>query len=342
MERAYYIAEIGLNHNGDVKLAKQLIDMAIECGANAVKFQKRCVEQMATKDVLDMPYDKFPEWGKTYREVREHLELSKSEYVYLRNYCKDKIDFIVTPFDLQSLEFIEDLNVNAIKIASHSLTDIPLLEAIAKKKKTIILSTGMSSWHDIDIAVSILDNTLERVGSDHPLVLLHCVSNYPTNSKYANLRMIMKIKMRYTNYVVGLSDHNNSIVIPAVARSFDAMVFERHITLDKSMIGYDHSFSLNKKELKDVIRGIRETEDALDYYDKTGPQPWEMDAFKNYRRSIVSAKDIKKGTTITKNMLTTKAPNIGLSPVSMYSIIGKKMKVNIKKDTHITGDMIYD
>jgi len=341
MDKGYFIAELGFNHNASIDIAKELIDMAIYCKADAVKLQKRHVSQMATKDILDKPYTGFPEWGDTYREFREYLEFTKNEYRELREYCRDKIDFIVTPFDIQSLEFLDDLDLDAIKIASHNLTDIPLLEEVSKRNKPIYLSTGMSSWNDIDIAVKTLDPKGTRTkDTENQLVIMHCVSSYPADIRYANLPMITRLKERYPNYHIGFSDHQNGISLPPVARVLGAKYFEKHITLDRGMKGLDQAYSLEMVGLKKCVRNIHAIEEAMVEYDKNGPLPWETMAYNDFRRTIVATQDIKEGTIITRDMLTTKAPNTGLMPKMIPEIIGKKALKDIKEDTHITFDMV--
>jgi sialic acid synthase SpsE len=332
MKRVYCIAEAGLNHNGDVEIAKKMIDVAIECKADAVKFQKRDVDQMATKDVLDKPFTNFPSFGSTYREVREHLELTKSEYKELRDYCRGKIEFLVTPFDIQSLEFLDDLNIDGIKIAAHSLTDIPLLEEIGKRDAPIYLSTGMSTLEDIRLAVKTLD-------SEKKLYILHCVSQYPMDVQFANLPMINKLKEIFPNYEIGWSDHQNGISLASAATALGVSVIEKHFTLDRVMEGFDHAMSLEPLGLKKCIRDVRIVERAMKYYPKK-PMPNEMECFNAYRRTIVSKVQIPKGTIITRDMLTTKAPNIGLSPKLILDVLGKKAKIDIKEDEHITFYMI--
>jgi len=329
--RTYFIAEAGLCHNGSVDLAKKMIDVAIKCGADAVKFQKRDVSSMATKDILDQPFTNFPSMGKTYREVREHLELTKEEYHQLRDYCLGKIDFIVTPFDIISVAFLDDLNVDGIKIAAHSLTDVPVLEEIAKRDKPVYLSTGMSTWEDIDRAVIILEKL--------PLTIMHCVSQYPMNVECANLPMISELEDCYPDYRIGWSDHQHGISLCVAGIALGAEVVEKHFTLDHTMEGFDHSFSLDPIGLQRCIRNIREMEQAMVLHEKQ-PMAEEMDCFFNYRRTIVSTQDIPKGVVITREMLTTKAPNRGLSPSYIPDLIGKKALVDIPADTHIEFGMV--
>ena len=336
MNKTYIIAEIGLCHNGNVDFAKELIDISMRAGCNAIKLQKREVSQMATKDVLDKSFTNFPNLGKTYREVRENLELSKEDYRLLRSYCENKIDFIVTPFDIQSLKFLEDLNIDKIKIAAHSLTDIPLLKEIAKRNKSIILSVGMSTLKDIEEAVSVLDrNNLRTYRTQNELILLHCNSQYPVQPEYVNLTFIQELKRLYPQYRIGFSDHQNGISLAPAAVALGAEVLEKHITLNRIMEGFDHAMSLEPHGLQKYVRDVRVVEKALIVHPKIVMKN-ELECFNDYRRSIVSTREIKKGEIITRDMLTTKAPNIGLKPNMIPLIIGKIVSRNILEDTHIT------
>ena len=336
MNKTYIIAEIGLNHDGNVELAKELIDISISAGCNAVKFQKREVSQMATKDILDKPFTNFPSLGNTYREVREKLELSKEEYHLLRSHCKNKIDFIVTPFDIPSLKFIDDLNVDRIKIAAHSLTDIPLLEEIAKCNKPIIVSVGMSTLKDIEEAVATFDgNGLRTYGTRNELVLLHCNSQYPVQPEYVNLTFIQQLKELYPQYRIGFSDHQNGISLAPAAVALGAEVLEKHITLNRIMEGFDHTMSLEPHGIQKYVRDVRVIEKALIVHPKIVMKN-ELECFNNYRRSIVSTREIKKGEIITRDVLTTKAPNTGLKPNMIPMVIGKIALRNISEDVHLT------
>ena len=340
MVDTYFIAEVGLNHNGDIELAKKLVETAIECKSDAIKFQKRNVNQMATRDILDKPFTNFPSFGSTYREIREHLELTFNEYKELIDLCKGRIDFIVTPFDIQSLEFLDKLDIDALKIASHNMTDIPLIEEIAKRQLPVYMSTGMCSMSDIELSVDILDPNKERIiGSENPLCIMHCISQYPSPAKYANLRMVSILRDKYPNHLIGFSDHQNGFHLPPAALSLGATVFEKHFTLNHTFEGFDHVFSLEPGALKKCIRNIRETADALEYHEKM-PMEYEMNAFNDYKRSVVSTRNIPKGTVITRDMLTTKAPNRGLSPKLIPSIVGMTASKDIEEDTHITYDVI--
>jgi N-acetylneuraminate synthase/N,N'-diacetyllegionaminate synthase len=328
----FIIAEIGLNHNGSTQLAKKLIDVAVEAGCDAVKFQKRDVPSLATAEFLDQPDLRFPEFGKTYREVREHVEFSEMQLRDLKEYAKGKnIPFFVTPFDIPSAQMIATVGVDAYKSASHNLTHHPLLEHLAKTKKPIIVSTGMATLKEVDMAVKLLKKY--KV----PFVLLHCVSSYPTSANLINLKTMDLLRQRY-GVPVGYSGHEDMSTehlptLSAVARG--ACVVERHITLDNAMMGFDHKISANPDDLKRLVRQIRLIETMLG----TGKKELlkeELVKRLQQRVSIVSAVNIKKGDKITKAMLAFKAPGTGMPTYDLDKVIGKKAKIDIKADTLIT------
>ena len=185
----YVIAEAGLNHNGSLAMAKSLIDLAAISGADAVKFQKRTVDQLAVREALDAPDERFPEFGQTYREIRQHLEFDMAQYQQLKTYSEAKgLDFLVTAFDTEAVDFLEELGVGGYKLASHSATNLPLLRYLAPLKKPVVLSTGMASLDELDAAVEIFSQ------QQTPLVLLHCVSSYPTPPEQCNLQVMSLLK----------------------------------------------------------------------------------------------------------------------------------------------------
>lgn len=330
-EPTYIVAEIGLNHNGNMTIAKQLIENAISAGCNAVKFQKRFIPQTFTKDVLDTIMTNFPSMGKTHREVREYLEFNIDEYRVIKKMCEERIDFIVTPFDIQSLEFIDEVGVTAYKVAAHCLTNIPLIEELKKRNKPIILSTGMSTMEEIEYTVDIL--------KDKDLVLLHCTSKYPCKEEECNLNIIHTLKEKFPDIPIGYSGHENGIAISVGASVMGACLIERHITLDRTMEGFDHVFSLEYSSLCHLVGQIRKIEAAMGTSEKK-VFPYEMDAYNNYRRGIVAAKKILKGSIITRDLLTTKAPFEGLSPKFIHELIGKKTTMDINEDSPIQFAMV--
>ena len=329
----FMIAEIGLNHNGSINIAKKLIDKACEAGADCVKFQKRNVNTLAIKEVLDAEDNRFPEFGKTYREIREYLEFSQEQYEEIKQHCdKKNIIFLCSAFDIESADFLEQLGVEAYKIASHCLTNLPLIEHIARKGKPMLVSTGMSTIDEIDETVMLIKKY------NCPFMLFHCVSSYPQSAEESNLKMINVLSKRY-NVPVGYSGHEIGIIISLAAIALGAKAIERHFTLDRNMIGFDHKLSLQPEELKELITKGREIERALGSGEKKITDK-EWITRKKYHYSIVSKVNIPKGTIITKSMLTAKNPGTGLETRYLPKIVGKKAVVDIKEDEIITFDMI--
>lgn len=252
---AYVIAEIGLNHNGDVEIAKQLIDVAAEAGADAVKFQKRTPEIATPEHMRDMPRE--TPWGTmTYLEYRHRVEFGRDEYIAVGDHATLRgLDWFASPWDVPSVRFLEDLNVAAHKVASACLTDIELLEALRETGKPVILSTGMSTMAQIDRAIEVL-------GTEQ-LVLMHATSTYPMEPDEANLRMIRVLSERYPGVPVGYSGHERGLQISLAAVAMGAQAVERHITLDRTMWGSDHAASLEPTGLKNLVRDIRIIESAF-------------------------------------------------------------------------------
>jgi N-acetylneuraminate synthase len=251
----YVIAEIGLNHTGDVEIAKQLIDVARRAGVNAVKFQKRTPEVSTPEHMRNVPRE--TPWGTmTYFEYRHRVEFGHDEYVEIGDYATlSGLDWFASPWDVPSVHFLEDLGVVAHKIASASVTDIELLEALRATGKPLILSTGMSTIEQIDRAIEVL-------GTDN-LVLMHATSTYPMEPEEANLRVIETLRQRYEGVPVGYSGHERGLQISVAAVALGAVAVERHITLDRTMWGSDHSASLEPSGLEHLVRDIRVIEEAL-------------------------------------------------------------------------------
>lgn len=286
----FIIAEAGINHNGDVRLAKKLVDVAVSSGADAVKFQTFKTEELTSENI----------------EAIKKLELSDKDHYELSDYCKQKgIIFISTPLDNGSVDLLDKIGVPMFKIASCDLDNLPLLKYIAKKGKPIILSTGMGTITEVGEAIDAIKST----GNDN-ITLLHCVSVYPP--KEIDLRAIQTLSDAF-KLPVGYSDHTIGISVPLGAVALGAKVIEKHFTLDKKMEGFDHAVSANPEELKALIVGIREIEKSLGTGIKE-PTKEEIKKKKSFRRSIVANTNIKKGEVITEKMVSMKRPATGLSP----------------------------
>lgn len=328
----YVIAEAGLNHNGSIELAKKLIEVAAIAGANAVKFQKRTVEKLAVKATLDAQDDRFPEFGKTYREIREHLEFSLDQYRELKEHAEDRgLDFFVTAFDTDAVDFLEQLGVDRYKLASHSLTNLPLLEYLAKLRKPVILSTGMAELDEIDRAVEVFRKY------DAPFALMHCVSAYPTPLDQCNLAMMPVLKRRY-DVPVGYSGHELGYLPTIVAVASGAQLIERHFTLDKQMVGFDHKMSLSPDELVAMVRDIRSVRKIIGTGSKQVSET-EWVTRRKYHVSMASAVAIRAGTVLSNDMITWRNPGTGIPTKLAHTVLGKRAKKDIPADELLSGDM---
>jgi sialic acid synthase SpsE len=332
VDGCYVIAEAGLNHNGSIEVACKLIDVAAAAGVDAVKFQKRTVDKLAVKAVLDARDDRFPEFGATYRAIREHLEFDADEYVQLKRYTEAKgLDFIVTAFDTDAVDFLHEVGVERYKLASHSLTNLGLLEYLAEKRKNTILSTGMALVEEIDQAVNIFK------ARGAPLALMHCVSAYPTPLQECNLAMIDVLKQRY-GLVTGYSGHEIGYLPSVIAVARGAQLIERHFTLDKSMIGFDHKMSLEPDELISMVRDIRAVKDIVGSGKKIVSET-EWITRRKYHVSMASATEISAGTTLTDDMVIYRNPGTGIPYKYAHTVIGKRAKRSIPVDELLSADM---
>lgn len=328
----YVIAEAGLNHNGSLAIAKSLIDLAALAGADSVKFQKRTVDRLAVKEVLDAKDDRFPEFGGTYREIREHLEFDFEEYLELKTYTHSKgLDFIVTAFDKDAVDFLEKVGVDAYKLASHSLTNIDLLKYIAQVNKPVILSTGMADIDEIDRAVNILKE------NGAGLALLHCVSAYPTPLDQCNLKMMDVLRERY-NCVVGYSGHELGYLPTLSAVTSGGSIVERHFTLDNTMTGFDHKLSLEGDQLISMVRDIRSIPGIMGSGEKKVSET-EWITRNKYHVSMASAIDVPAGVKLDESMITYRNPGTGIPPKNADSVLGRVTKAEIPADVLISMDM---
>lgn len=334
-EPAFFIAEIGNNHNGDFYLAKRTIEEAVRSGANAVKLQKRFISETFARELIEKPQTKDQIYGKTYGEYRQALELDKEEFIKLKEYAEGLgVTFFATPFDKKSADFLEEVGQDVYKIASFDVTNLPLLEHVAKKGKPVILSTGMSSVEEIDEAVQTI------LAHNKELMVLHCVSIYPSAEDKLNLRTIPFFQERYHPLPIGYSGHEQDYVPTLAAISLGAKVVERHITLDKAMPGPDHAtVSIDPKEFSAMVASARRIEHALGVA-RTEVLPEEMTTRNKHSKSIVSTVRMPAGTVITASMVMCKSPGYGLKPNMLGKIIGQKVAVDIEADSVLTNDHI--
>lgn len=323
----FIIAEAGVNHNGDIKKAKRLIDIAKDAGVDAVKFQTWITEDLITKSVEKAEYQlKTTNNDESQYDMLKKLELSFDQFKELKVYADKKdIVFLSTPDDERSADFLDDLNMPAFKIGSGELTNTFLLKKIAEKNKPIILSTGMANLEEIKDAIDVIYKS-----GNKELILLHCTSDYPTEYEDVNLKAMNMLEKKF-NTIVGYSDHTMGTLVPQLAVSMGAKVIEKHFTYDKTAIGPDHKCSLSPEDLKEMVKKIRVVEEILGS-GKKEPVAKELKVKKLIRKTIVAKEDIPKGLIITKEMLAFKRSNGSLEPKEIENIIGKSSLVLIKKD----------
>ena len=321
MEQVVIIAEAGVNHNGSIKFAKRLIDVAAFAGIDYVKFQTFQTEQLVTKQTRQAAYQiKNTGYAENSQyEMLKKLELSREQHYELIDYCNYKnIKFLSTAFDLESVEFLSSLHLGIWKIPSGEITNYPYLKRIAREKQPVILSTGMSAMEDIKAAVNIL----VRYGtSKQQITVLHCNTQYPTPMQDVNL-LAMNTIAKEIDVKVGYSDHTLGIEIPIAAVALGATIIEKHFTLNRNMDGPDHKASLEPNELKAMVDAVRNVKKALGSSVKTVSKS-ESENINVTRKSIVASKFIAKDETLTEENLTVKRPGNGISPMHWEKILGK-------------------
>lgn len=329
MNRVYIIAEAGVNHNGDISLALELIRKAKWAGADCVKFQTFKAESIVTQSSPKASYQlKVTDNKESQFEMLKALELNLSDYEVLQKECNNLgIDFMSTPYDYDDVDFLDDLGIDTFKIASSQLTEIPFLEYVAKKNKRVILSTGMATLAEVFDATQAIKTFHDN------LIVLQCTTNYPSLIEDSNIKAMLSIKTA-CDVEVGYSDHVENNYACYSATALGATVIEKHFTLDKAMKGPDHACSLTPEEFKEMIFGIRQIEKSLGDGVKT-PTVNERDNIYAMRRSIVASKNLKKGDVINVKSIVFKRPYNGLAPKELKNIIGKKLTKNIAIDTQI-------
>jgi len=328
----FIIAEAGVNHNGSLDLAKKLVDVAVEAGADAVKFQTFKAENLVSKEAKKAEYQvENTGSNETQYEMLKKLELGFDEFVELKKYCDKKgIMFLSTPFDFESIKFLDDLGLEIFKIPSGEITNYPYLREIAKLKKRVILSTGMANMCEIEQALDVM----EKFGTNRKnITILHANTEYPTPMEDVNLMAMLTIKEAF-KVDVGYSDHTLGIEIPIAAVAMGAVVIEKHFTLDKNMEGPDHKASLEPDELKAMIKAIRNIEIALGNGIKK-PSKSESKNIEVARKVIVAKRDIKKGEKFSEDNLTVKRAGKGISPMRWEETICRFADKDYKKDEKI-------
>jgi len=326
----FIIAEAGVNHNGSLKLARQMVDKAKAAGADAIKFQTFRAELLVTKTAPKAEYQRKTVKDKSHYEMLKNLELSASDFKQLAAYCQTKgIIFLSSPFDEESAELLNRLNVPAFKIGSGEITNLSLLTKVAHYGRPIILSTGMADLSEVADAV----NAIYATGNSK-LLLLHCTSNYPT--KYEDVNLLAMLTLRKTfGLPVGYSDHTEGIWASIAAVALGATVIEKHFTLDKKATGPDHLASLDFTEFKNMLENIRKLEIALGDGQKT-PLKSEYPVLRVARKSVVAARSIPTGTRLKAGMLTIKRPGTGINPKYLPQLINNVVTTSIAKDQVLT------
>ncbi|WGS66034.1 N-acetylneuraminate synthase [Marinitoga aeolica] len=330
-DKVYIIAEAGVNHNGDINIAYKLIDAAVEAGVDAVKFQTFKANKLVSK-YADMASYQKRSLGNSSEQLKmlEKLELKFDDFIKLKKYCDEKgIEFLSSPFDLESIKFLEKL-MPYYKIPSGEIVNYPYLRKIAEKNKPIIMSTGMATLSEVEKAL----DTIYEVNNNVEIYLLHCTTNYPTPYEEVNLKAMITLKEAF-KLPVGYSDHTLGIEVPIAAVAMGAQIIEKHFTLDKNLPGPDHKASLEPHELKEMVKSIRNIEKALGNGIKK-PNKSEIEIKEVARKKLVAARDIKNGEIITEKDISIKRSNIGLSPEYYEIIIGKKLLKKIKEDEGFT------
>jgi N,N'-diacetyllegionaminate synthase len=325
----FIIAEAGVNHNGSLVLAKQLIDKAVEAGADSVKFQTFKAEEVISQFAPKAEYQKkATNPVESQLEMVKKLELSFADFEELYSYCEKKgIMFLSTPFDLESARFLKKLGLEIFKIPSGEITNYLLLKEIGSYKKEVILSSGMADLGEIEDALDVL---IKAGSTREKITILHCNTDYPTPYEDVNLQAMITICKAF-QVNVGYSDHTTGIIIPVAAVALGAQVIEKHFTLDKNLPGPDHKASLEPDELKAMVKAIRNVERALGTGIKK-PSKSELKNLPIARKSIVAKQPIRQGEVFNENNLTVKRPGTGISPMRWHEVLGKKAQRDYEKD----------
>jgi len=322
----YIIAEAGVNHNGSFELACKLVDAAKSAGADCIKFQTFKSGNLVSHNAQKAEYQKDTTGEGSQVEMLKKLELSYDEFIALKDYCdKVGVSFLSTPFDMDSIDFLDSIEMPFWKIPSGEVTNLPYLLALARTGKPVVMSTGMCEIAEIEAAVKVL-----RENGSKEIKLLHCNTEYPTPFQDVNLNAIQTIREKF-ELEVGYSDHTKGIEAPIAAVALGATVIEKHFTLDRNMEGPDHKASLEPDELAIMVNCIRHIEQALGTGEKT-PSPSEKKNITVARKSIVAKMKIKAGEEFTENNITVKRPGTGISPMKWFEVLGRNAVRDFEED----------
>lgn len=329
MNKVTIIAEAGVNHNGDIKLARKLAEVAKESGADIVKFQTAQLEALITRNAPTAEYQKNATKATSQRDMLRKLLLSYEDFIELSDYCREiGITFLSTPFDIQSIDFLKNIGCTMWKIPSGEITNWPYLVKIAELHQPIILSTGMSTLEEIRKTMEVL-----KCHGAGEITILHCTTAYPAPFKDVNLKAMTALEREFKT-PVGYSDHTTGIEVSVAAVGMGASIIEKHFTLDRNMEGPDHKASLEPEELKAMVSAIRNVEQALGNGVKE-PAPAEIPNIMVARKSIVAKRKILKGDIYTEENITTKRPGGGISPMYWQKVIGMKANRDYEEDEMI-------
>jgi N,N'-diacetyllegionaminate synthase len=331
MNKVIIIAEAGVNHNGDIELAKKLIDVAVEAGVDYVKFQTFKSESLVSKFAKKADYqiENTQDAAESQLQMLKKLELSNSQHFELVQYCNNKnISFFSTAFDLESLSFLKELGLNIVKIPSGEITNLPYLRKAAALFKEVIISTGMSSMGEIEEALNVF---LQAGVLKNDITILHCNTEYPTPMSDVNLNAMLTIQKTF-GVKVGYSDHTMGIEVPIAAVALGGTMIEKHFTLDRTLPGPDQLASLEPIELKNMVQSIRNIEKAIGGTGIKEPSVSEVKNILISRKSIVAKTSIKKGERFTEINITTKRPGMGVSPMKWDEVIGKVASQDFNED----------
>lgn len=331
----FIIAEAGVNHNGSLSAARQLIDVAVRAGADAVKFQTFKAERLATPDAPKAQYQlRNTGAAESQYEMLQRLELSEDAHRELMAYCAERgILFMSTPFDEESADFLDELGVAVFKLPSGEITNLPFVGHVARKGKPLIVSTGMASLKEVETTVQ----TIEACANSS-FILLHCVSNYPAGHEDANLRAMRTMEETF-KVAVGYSDHTLGVEVALASVALGACVIEKHFTLSRDLPGPDHRASLEPDELAAMVRGIRIVEAALGHGRKE-PAASEAEIAAVARRSLVASRDLEAGTELTETMIAIRRPGTGLPAAMLSEIVGRRLRVPLRAGALLTLEML--
>jgi sialic acid synthase SpsE len=328
--RCTLVAEIGVNHNGDPERAQRLLEIAADCGCDAVNFHKRSPEAASSREALWRANAAFPELGTNAREMARRLDLDAEAFLRLRESARDRVAFWGTPFDLASLEFLDPLELDGFYVPAGCNTDGPLLEAIAGRKRPLFVSTAASDADEVSESV--------RLAETCDLTLLHGVARFPTEADESELQMLDWL--RRFDRPLGYDDREDGVLTAPAAVALGARVLQKRLTLDRRLPGADHVFSAEPDHLRRWVDSIRRIERALSGPAEKRVLPEELESFDDERRSLVAAVDIPQGSVLTREMLTTKAPLRGLTPRMLPRLVGRRALYLIRKDEPITFGLV--